>query len=59
MLFCVPNVIYLYDLQMSMFEHFSVESIKSELENMINPLMHNVTNGQIDFKNLAANALKF
>ena len=44
---------------MSMFEHFSVESIKSELKNMINPLMHNVTNGQIDFKNLAANALKF
>ena len=32
-LFCVPNIVYLYDLQMSIGKHFSVGSIKSEFGN--------------------------
>ena len=34
LLACVSNVVYLYDLQMSIVKYFSVVSIKSELENI-------------------------
>ena len=34
LLFCVPNVIYLYDLQMNIVKAFSLDSIKSEFENV-------------------------
>ena len=33
MLFCAPNVVYLYDIQMSTVEHFSVDSNKCEFGN--------------------------
>ena len=32
LLFCVPTVVYLYDLQMSIVKHFSVDSNKFEFE---------------------------
>ena len=32
-LFCVPNVVYFYDLRMSILNHFFVASIKSEFGN--------------------------
>ena len=31
--FCISNVVYLTDLQMSIFKHFSVHSVKSEFWN--------------------------
>ena len=30
--FCVPNVVYLYELQMRIVKHFSVDPIKFGLE---------------------------
>ena len=32
--FCVPNVVYLYDHQMSIAKHFSMDSVKSQFETM-------------------------
>ena len=33
MLFCAPNVVLLFDLQLSIAMHFASSSVKSELEN--------------------------
>ena len=35
MLFCVPNVVNLYDLQMSILKHLFVDSIKFEFGNKL------------------------
>ena len=36
LLFYIPNVVYSYDLEMSIIKHFCLDSIEIELENTVN-----------------------